>query len=79
VLTQALPSRLPFHSLVVESQVVMSTLHGDDSRGYNKLRVSCVQWSGEQKSEGTPGHWDSNSFAETFAVSNAVGAAVLYF
>jgi hypothetical protein len=31
-----------------------------------------------KKPEGTPGRWDSYSFAETFGVSNRVGVAVLY-
>ena len=78
VLTQTLPACLRFHSLIVESKVVTPTLSRDYFRVDNKLRVSCVQWCGEQKPEGTPGRWDSYSFAETFGVSNRVGVAVLY-
>jgi hypothetical protein len=68
-----------FHSLSIESQVFTPTLNWAYSGVDNKFRVSCVQWYGEQKSEGTPGHWDSYCFAETFAGSNPVGVAVLYF
>ena len=32
----------------------------------------------EAEPEGTPAHWDSYSFAEPFAGSNAAGVAVLY-
>jgi hypothetical protein len=78
VLTHTLPACLRFHSLIVESQVVTPTLSRDYFSVDNKLRVSCVQWYGEQKSEGTPGRWDSYSFAEAFGVSNRVGVAVLY-
>jgi hypothetical protein len=72
-------SSVRFHSLTIESQVFTPTLNWDYSGVDNKFRVSCVQWYGEQKSEGTPGQWDSYCFAETFARSNPVGAAVLYF
>jgi hypothetical protein len=78
VLTQTPTACLRFQSLIVESKVVTSTPSRDYFRVDNKLRVSCVQWCGEQKSEGTPGRWDSYSFAETFSVSNHVGVAVLY-
>jgi hypothetical protein len=78
LLTQTLPACLRFPSLIVESQVVTPTLSRDYFRVDNKFRVSCVQWCGEQKPEGTPGRWDSYSFAETFGVSNRVGVAVLY-
>jgi hypothetical protein len=78
VLTQTLPACLRFHSLIVESKVVTPTISRDYFRVDNKLRVSCVQWCGEQKQEGTPGRWDSYSFAETFTGSNLVGVAVLY-
>src|ERR1700687_6187848 len=54
VLTHTLPACLRFHSLIVESQVVTPTLSRDYFSVDNKLRVSCVQWYGEQKSEGTP-------------------------
>ena len=68
-----------FHSLTIESQVFTAPLNRGYSGVDNKFRVSCVQWYGEQKSEGTPGHWDSYCFAETLAGSNPVGRAVLYF
>jgi hypothetical protein len=54
VLTQALRACLRFYSLIVELKVVTPTLKGDYFCVDNKIRVSCVQWSGEQKSEGTP-------------------------
>src|ERR1700731_3566255 len=54
VLTQTLRACLRLHSLIVESKVVTPTFSWDYFRVDNKIRVSCVQWSGEQKSEGTP-------------------------
>jgi len=37
---------------------------------------SCVKRYVEREPEGTPAHWDSYSFAEPFAGSNAAGVAV---
>jgi hypothetical protein len=54
VLTRMLPACLRFHSLIVESQVVTPTPSRDYFRVDNKIRVSCVKWYGEQKSEGNP-------------------------
>src|SRR6267143_3005312 len=68
-----------FHSLTIESQVFTAPLNRGYSGVDNKFRVSCVQWYGEQKSEGTPGHWDSYCFAESFTGCNATVVAVLYF
>ena len=78
VLTGALPSWYPFHALIVESQVVTPALNRDYFSDDTRIRVSCVQGYGEQEPEGTPAHWDSYSFAEPFAGSNAAGVAVLY-
>src|SRR5882762_4933171 len=49
VLTQTPTACLRFHSLIVESKVVTPILSRDYFRVDNKLRVSCVQWCGEQK------------------------------
>jgi hypothetical protein len=54
VLTQTFRACLRLHSLIVESKVVTPTFSWDYFRVDNKIRVSCVQWSGEQKSEGNP-------------------------
>ena len=70
MLTQTLPACLRLHSLIVESQVVTPTLNKDYFCVDNKIRVSCVQWSGEQKSEGNPGHWDSYRFDQPHTGSN---------
>jgi hypothetical protein len=74
VLTEVPPS----HTLVAESQVVTPALNWDYFRDDTRIGVSCVQWCEKQKQEGTPAHWDSYSFAEPFAGSNAAGIAVLY-
>ncbi len=66
VLTGALPSWFPFHTLIAESQVDTPTFNRDYFRVDNRIGVSCVQWCEEQKPEGTPAHWDSYSFAGTF-------------
>jgi len=71
VLTQTLRACLRLHSLIVESKVVTPTFSWDYFRVDNKIRVSCVQWSGEQKSEGNPGHWDSNRFDQPLTSSNS--------
>jgi hypothetical protein len=78
VLTEVPPSWFPFHTLVAESQVVTPALNWDYFRDDTRIGVSCVQWCEEQKPEGTPVHWDSYSFAEPLAGSNAAGIAVLY-
>jgi hypothetical protein len=78
VLTGALPPWLPFHGLIVESQVVTPTLNWDYFIDDTRIGVSCVQGYVEAEPEGTPAHWDSYSFAEPFAGSNAAGVAVLY-
>jgi hypothetical protein len=70
VLTHTPPACLRFHSLIVESKVVTPTLSRDYFRVDNKLRVSCVQWYGEQKPEGNPGHWDSYRFDQPLTGSN---------
>ncbi len=71
VLTQTLPACLRLHSLIVESQVVTPTFSWDYFSVDNKIRVSCVQWSGEQKSEGNPGHWDSYRFDQPLTRRNS--------
>ena len=78
MLTEVPPSWFPFHTLVAESQVVTQALNRDYFRDDTRIGVSCVQWCEEQKPEGTPVHWDSYSFAEPFAGSNAAQVAVLY-
>jgi len=78
VLTGALPTWFPFHTLVAESQVVTPTLNRDYFGDGTRIGVSCVQRYVEREPEGTPAHWDSYSFAEPFAGSNAAGVAVLY-
>ena len=78
VLTGALPSWFPFHTLIAESQVVTPTLNRDYFSDDTRIGVSCVQWYVEAEPEGTPAHWDSYSFAEPFAGSNAAQVAVLY-
>jgi hypothetical protein len=44
----------------------------------NKFRVSCVQWGGEQKSQG-PGPSDSDCSSASQFGSNLREVAVLYF
>jgi len=75
----AFSEHLLFPGLAIESQAVMPTLNRDYSSVDNSFRVSCVQWCGEQKSEGTPGLWDSYCLADSIAISNPVELAVLYF
>ena len=78
VLTTAPLTRFLFPGLIVESQVFRLTSKGYICRLDNKFRVCCVQWYGEQKSEG-PGQWDSYWLAESIDISNPVELAVLYF
>src|SRR3982074_3351096 len=78
VLTEVTPSWFPFNTLVAESQVVTPALNWDYFRDDTRFGFWCVQWCEEQKPEGTPAHWDSYSFAEPLAGSNAAGIAVLY-
>jgi hypothetical protein len=47
LLTQTLRACLRFHSLIVELKVVTPILSWDYFFVDNKIRVSCVQWSGE--------------------------------
>ena len=78
VLTGTLPSWFPFHRLIAESQVVTPTLNRDYFSNDTRIGVSCVQGYVEREPEGTPAHWDSYSFAEPLAGSNAAGVGVLY-
>jgi hypothetical protein len=69
------------YTLVVESQVVMPSLiwNWDYFSVDNIYGVSRVQCYAAQKSEGTPGHWDSYRFAELFIGGIAGQPAMLYF
>ncbi len=45
----------------------------------NNFGVSCVQWSGEQKPQGTPGLSDSDRSSASEFGCNLIDLAVLYF